>query len=122
MQMAAMIPHRALLRLKRDNLLSIVQHRDKGSAVLMCRIPANSREPPGNTLHSRAIVQVYGASAGDGLGHPSKLGLLLEMSFGYGLKADPAGTDLTCGSQNGADGGNLALLHVVGWVKKIITN
>ena len=33
---------------------------------------------------------------------------ITELSFGYGLKADPAGTDLTCGSQDGADGGNLA--------------
>lgn len=31
---------------------------------------------------------------------------IMEMGFGYGLKADPAGTDLTCGSQNGADGGS----------------
>lgn len=44
---------------------------------------------------------------------------IMERGFGYGLKADSAGTDLTCGSQNGANG-NLALFHVVGWDKKLL--
>lgn len=127
MQVAAMIPHRALLRL-RDNLLSIVQQQRQGKCCSDVQDSWNSQiatwEHLAFTCNSAGLrSERWGWTrppkrAGTAAGAPPWE--IMEMGFGYGLKADPAGTDLTCGSQNGADGGSLALLHVVGWDKKLL--